>query len=90
MSFLLQYYDATYYAESASGAGKSVYVKRNIEMIDKSEYCLIYYDKEYLPPKRKKHSQALVSYQPKSGTRIAYEYAAAKGKRIINIYEEIF
>lgn len=48
----------------------------------------MYYDKNYLPPRRKNSRSDIVDYQPKSGTALAYEYAKRKGVRIINLYEE--
>ena len=35
----------------------------------------------HLPPQRKRANRDLTSYQPKSGTRIAYEYAVQKSKK---------
>jgi len=43
-------------------------------MIDKSSFCIIYYDESYSPAKRTSSNQ-----QPKSGTKAAYEYALKKG-----------
>ncbi len=51
----------------------------------KSEFCIIYYDEQYAPQKRKKSNRDAFTYQPKSGTKIAYEYAVKKGKQIINV-----
>lgn len=67
---LLDRYDDTYYPEHIIDAGRAVYVERNYEMIDKSKFCVIYYDENYSPKNRK------------SGTKIALEYAIKK-KRII-------
>ena len=67
-------------------AGRAAYVERNYEMIDKSDYCVVYYDENYLPSERKKSKKDLFSYQPKSGTKIAYEYAVKKKKKIINVF----
>ena len=83
--YLLKSYDDTYYPLSATGAGKAVYVERNCEMIDKSRFCVIYYDESYLPPRRKNSKYDLIDYQPKSGTKIAYDYAVKKKKEIINL-----
>ncbi len=62
-AYILKYYDDTYYPKKLIGATKSVYVKRNYEMIDSSRFCIIYYDENYLPSERK------------SGTKIALEYS---------------
>ncbi len=82
---LLDMYEATYYPEHIFGAGKSAYVERNFEMINKSDFCIFYYDENYLPPRRKQSSGELSDYQPKSGTKTAYDYAVKKKKRIVNI-----
>lgn len=69
--YLLKSYDETYYPEKLHGAGRAAYVERNYEMIDRSKYCIVYYDE----------SQA--SATRKSGTKIALDYAVKKGKEII-------
>lgn len=72
-SYLLQSYDDTYYPEKLIRAGKAVYVERNYEMIDKSQICVVYYDRTYAPAIRK------------SGTKIALDYAVMQNKKIIRI-----
>lgn len=67
-------------------AGKASYVERNQEMINQSNYCIVYYDDNYLPPRRKNSRRDLTDYQPKSGTAVAYEYAIKKKKEIINVF----
>lgn len=52
---LLKRYEETYYPEKIMKAGKFVYVERNYEMIEKSVVCVAYYDKEYLPPTRRRN-----------------------------------
>jgi len=69
--YLLKYYEDTYYPEKAIGATKSIYVKRNYEMIEKSKFCIIYYKEDYSPNNRK------------SGTKIALDYALQQQKIII-------
>lgn len=86
-NYLLESYEDTYYPAGMENAGKSAYVERNCEMIDKSDVCVIYYDENYLPPKRKNSRKDLFEYQPKSGTKIAYEHAVKKHKKIINVVE---
>ena len=68
-------------------AGKSSYIQRNYAMIDKSDYCIFYYDKNYEPDMRKYSKTSIGYYQPKSGTALAYIYAKQKKKNIINILE---
>lgn len=72
-NYLLESYEDTYYPEHIIGSGRAAYVERNYEMIDKSRYCIVYYDELNAPTTRK------------SGTKIALDYAIKKGKQIINI-----
>ena len=71
-SYLLENYEDTYYPERIIGAGRAVYVERNYEMINKSLFCIVYYNEQIAPATRK------------SGTKIALDYALKQGKRIIN------
>lgn len=82
---LLEHYEDTYFPEHMENAGKASYVERNQEMINKSDFCVVYYDENYAPPRRRNSKRDLTDYQPKSGTKIAYEYAAKKGLNIINV-----
>ena len=70
-TYLLQNYEDTYFPSKAMGAGKTVYIKRNQEMIDKSCFCIIYYQHSNFPTNRK------------SGTQIALDYAIKQKKKII-------
>lgn len=88
--FLLKSYEDTYYPSGILNSGKASYVERNFEMIDKCSTCVIYYDEKYMPNRRKISKKDILDYQPKSGTRIAYDYAKKNGKNIINIYEDIY
>ncbi len=88
LAHLLKWYDDTYYPEKMIAAGKASYVERNREMINKSSVCLVYYDKTYLPPRRKQSKYDLTDYQPTSGTGLAYAYAEKKKKKIINLCED--
>ena len=69
-------------------SGKASYVERNRAMIDDSDYCLVYYDKNYLPERRKCSPKGIGYYQPKSGTALAYDYAKQKKKVLINILQD--
>ena len=71
--YLLEFYEYTYFPESALNAGKAVYIKRNREMIDKSRFCVFYYSKALEPTKRT------------SGTKIAYDYAVHKKRKIYSM-----
>ena len=72
-NYLLENYEDTYYPNKIIGAGKATYVERNCEMINKSRFCIVYYDELRAPTKRK------------SGTKIALEYAV-KCKKVIIIF----
>ncbi len=85
--YLLEFCDKTYFPKRLENAGRAVYVERNYEMIDKSTHCVCYFLKDYVPPKRKNSKRDFISYRPKSGTHIAYNYALKKNKIIINIAE---
>ena len=65
-------------------AGKAAYVERNQWMIDDSDYCVFYYNSDYLPKKRKQSKRSVFDYQPKGGTALGYEYA--KRKKELKIY----
>jgi len=69
--YLLENYDDTYYPERIINSGRAVYVERNYEMIDRSYYCVVYYN------------QQKISAISKSGTKIALNYAIKKSKNII-------
>ena len=85
---LLEHYEYTYFPEHMEKAGRASYVERNQEMINKSDFCIVYYDENYAPPRRKNSKRDLIDYQPKSGTKVAYDYAVKKKKEIINVSEE--
>ena len=72
-NYLLESYEDTYYPEHIIGSGRAAYVERNYEMINKSHFCIVYYDEQNAPTTRK------------SGTKIALDYAIKKGNKIINI-----
>lgn len=84
MNCLLEQFEDTYYPQSVLNAGKASYVKRNQEMIDKSNICIFYYDENYELPRRKSSQNDVTSYKPNSGTEIAYSYAMKKNKEVIN------
>ena len=68
-NYLLQSYEYTYYPKKVMGAGRASYVKRNYEMIDNSDFCIVYYDEQ-------------IATTHKSGTNIALNYAVKQGKEI--------
>ena len=69
--YLLESYEDTYYPEHIIGSGRAAYVERNYEMIDKSKFCIVYYDEPNAPTTRK------------SGTKIALDYAIKHKKEVI-------
>ena len=86
IGYILRDFEDTYMPERIENAGVARYVERNQEMINVSDFCVFYYNEEYKPPLRKQSRRALSTYQPKSGTKVAYEYAKQKKKEIINLY----
>lgn len=70
-AYLLENYDDTYYLEKIIGAGKESYVERNCEMINRSLFCIFYYDEQNAPTTRR------------SGTKIALDYAVNRKKVIL-------
>ena len=84
--YLLGSYDATYIPENVIEAGKAAYVERNYHMIDKADVCIFYYNKNYRPPFKPATGKHTFSFQPKSGTKIAYDYAVFKQKEILNLF----
>jgi len=84
-AYLLKSYDDTLMPSGIERAGKASYLERNQKMIDKSDFCVFYYNKDYLP--KVKNSKELFARVSKSGTKVAYEYAEKKSKLIINLYK---
>ena len=82
---LIKHYEDTYYLEQIKNSGRASYMERNQEMINHSKFCVVYYDENYLPPRRRNSKSDLTDYQPKSGIKVAYDYAMNKGKIIINV-----
>ena len=52
-TYLMNFYEDTYYPEKIRGSGRAAYVERNYEMINKSKYCIVYYDEANAPTTRK-------------------------------------
>ena len=69
-------------------AGKASYVERNKYLVDSCDFCIFFYDENYKPKQRCKYKGG-VQYQPKSGTKIALEYALRKNKKIISILHNL-
>ena len=83
-----KYYE-TYYSKHIVNSGKAAYVERNKEMINKSDFCIIYYNKNYSSPRKKFSHIDLTAYQSNGGTKISYNYVLKKNKTIINIYDKL-
>ena len=77
-NYLKKFYEDSYFYNDKLINNTFSYIKRNQLMIDKSDFCIFYYNKNYLP-----------KTNTKSGTHIAYEYATKKGKMIINVLNKI-
>ena len=71
-------YDGSMMSDRLWLAGKASYVERNQDMINASDYCVFYYNENYQPPKRRQSKRDVSEYQPKSGTKLAFEYACQK------------
>ena len=71
-NYLLKIYEDTYYPEHIIASGRAAYVERNYEMINKSHFCVVYYNEHHSPTTRK------------SGTKTALDYAIKQGEQIIN------
>ena len=88
----LKDYDGEIASERVFAAGRASYVERNQEMINASDYCIFYYNEDYLPPRRKNSKRNLNDYQPKSGTKLALDYAMKQSKkrdlRVLNVYSK--
>lgn len=83
----LQTVDEEIYYRNRANSNKASYIQRNFAMIDESNYCVFYYNDQYKPPKRKLNKRSLSTYQPNSGTKLAYNYAIGKNIVIINVKE---
>ena len=69
--YILKDFEDTYFPDRLIGAGRASYIERNIEMIQNSRFCVVYYDRHHTPSARK------------SGTKIALDYAVKLQKQII-------
>ena len=49
-------------------------------MVLASDFCVFYYNENYLPDMRKASKKALTSYLPKSGTQLAFDFEKTQGK----------
>lgn len=81
-------YDEVKLNDKLLKSGKASYVERNRIMIDESDFCVFYYDEDYVPERRKYSKKGLngLYTSQKSGTALAYFYALSKRKLIINLF----
>lgn len=86
IDYLLENFEETFFPFQVEGSGKVAYVKRNQLMIDASDYCVFYYNPNYVLPSRKS-AFGLPSKTVQSGTKLAYDYAVAKNKSVLNMFE---
>ena len=81
-------YESAVNSQKSQNAAENSYIMRNQDMVDNSDVCVFYYDKDYLPPRRKRTKNVVADYQPKSGTAITFTYAQRKKKIIKNLFEQ--
>lgn len=86
LELTLRHFEDSIYPKDCSGAGKVSYIKRNQAMIDASDYCIFYFNENYLPPMKKESKYDIHPVQPKSGTALAFKYAKQKKKVIFNVF----
>ena len=61
MQFLLDGYEDSICPDGVAAAGKAAYVERNQAMIRASDFCVFYYNNEYLPASRKESKKAITT-----------------------------
>ena len=74
-NYLKTFYEDSYFYSEKLISNSFSYIRRNKFMIDKSDFCIFYFDDKYIPKTK-----------TRSGTGIAYEYAIKKGKEIVNVF----
>lgn len=66
--YILESYEDTYFPKNVIGTGRLSYVKRNIEMINKSGFCVFYFDKGMLPTNRRSGAEVAFNYAVRQAT----------------------
>ena len=66
------------------GNFKSSYIARNYKMIDDSDFCVFYYDKNYEVQLKINNKNNFINKKSNSGTMLAYKYARKHNKIIKN------
>ena len=76
MQFLMSGFEESVCPKGVENAGRARYVERDQAMIRESDVCVLYYDEQYRPSRRK------------SGTAAAFIYAKKQNKGIVNLFEK--
>ncbi|MBQ7798788.1 MAG: hypothetical protein IJ371_06675 [Clostridia bacterium] len=85
IAYLLERYEQTFFSRQIEHAGKYSYVERNQIMIRQSDYCVFYYNKDYIPQRRQ--SKNNISSPNQSGTKLAFDYATRQKKKVFNVID---
>ena len=86
MKFIMCGYEESYCPSGVDRAGRASYVERNQAMIEESDVCVFYYDKNYRPERRKNRCSEICDRRSESGTAIAFKFAVKRNKTIINCF----
>ena len=82
--YFLNGFEDTFLPKQCKIASKASYLQRNKVMIDFSNFCVFYYNKNYKLPCK----LTIISFNnSNSGTKLAYLYAKNKNKKIINTFK---
>ena len=73
--YFVKGYESSYLPNKCKIGSRASYIERNFEMIDKSDYCIFYYDKNYF-----------LKNGSTSGTKLAFDYSIRKNKKVFNLY----
>ena len=79
-------FDKIFHFENIDKSGKLCYLKRNYKLIDDSDICLFYYNKNYKPEIVHNFNEMIFKKSKNSGTALSYNYANKKKKIIYNFF----
>ena len=82
----IQFFDKEVEFKNKYSSGKASYVERNFAMINDSDFCVFYYNEYYELEWKKISKKSAGLFQPKSGTKLAYEYARKNKKIVFNTF----
>ncbi len=85
-SYYIVPYDEVFKHKNWLKGRRASYIERNFSMIDDSQFCIFYYNQNYVVEQRKPNKKHLTYIQPNSGTKLAYDYAKRKHKTIYNTF----